>query len=297
MYEPPAVDPVQYTERIWRQFDAVLTWNRYLTESSSAFTFEAGAYYDLPYSSDYGVTPDFRPPDPRSRERAICQICGDKYSLASEQLYSERRRVARWFHAHARTRMDVFGKPPMKTANYQGVCANKKLTLSRYRYGLCFENTFHPLWTKGYITEKILDCMASGTIPVYYGCSDVERIVPSACFIDYRQYGCLRDLDDYLQTMSDQEYSERVACGYAFLKQYDATRKHSVYRLYEAVAMLKDRQSEKRMPVRDYPSDYWETSSFDGRLRFLAMCVALPHYRFIDRVFSGIRLLTRQDEQ
>ncbi|MBI9020962.1 MAG: hypothetical protein JEZ10_06890, partial [Verrucomicrobia bacterium] len=169
MYEPPAIDPMQYTRRVWEQFDAILTWNTYLTEASPAFTFEAGAYYDLPYCSDYGVTSLAELPDPSQREKAICQICGDKYSLSAEEIYSERRKVARWFHRHARTRMDVFGRPPMDTPNYRGECADKAETFARYRYALCFENTFHPLWTRGYLTEKILDCMASSVIPVYYG--------------------------------------------------------------------------------------------------------------------------------
>ncbi|MGE4488598.1 MAG: hypothetical protein AB7E95_03525, partial [Kiritimatiellales bacterium] len=163
MYEPPAIDPMQYTKRVWKQFDRILTWNTYLTESSPAFTFEAGVYYDLPYCSDYGIRPRIERPDPAKREKAICQICGDKYSLAAEEIYTERRKAARWFHYHARTRMDVFGRPPMNTPNYRGECGSKEETFSRYRYALCFENTFHPVLTRGYLTEKILDCMAAGT--------------------------------------------------------------------------------------------------------------------------------------
>ena len=99
MYEPITIDPIQYTKRIWWRFDVLLTWNTYLTESSEAFTLEPGAYYDLPYCSDYGVTPQTDPPNLAERERAICQICGDKYTFTVEAIYSERRGVARWFHA------------------------------------------------------------------------------------------------------------------------------------------------------------------------------------------------------
>ena len=290
MYEPPAIDPMQYTQRVWRQFDAILTWNTYLTESSPAFTFEAGAYFDLPYCSDYGVQRVAVRPDPARRERAICQICGDKYSLADEEIYSERRRVARWFDKHAATRMDVFGRPPMDTPNYRGECGNKAGTLARYRYALCFENTYHPLWTRGYLTEKILDCMAAGTIPVYYGCSNIEQLVPPDCFIDYRRFNALEELDACLQQLSDEEYLGYVERMGRFLDAYNAPERHSVYRLYETIVRVCKKPHSG--PV-SYPADYLSALSFAGRLRYEAMRHLLPHYRFVYPAFSLVRKICR----
>ena len=290
MYEPPAVDPMQYTQRVWKQFDTVLTWNTYLTESSPAFTFEAGAYYDLPYSSDYGVKPLINQPDLETREKAICQICGDKYSLSAEEIYSERRKIARWFHSSARTRMDVFGKPPMDTPNYRGICESKAETFARYRYALCFENTFHPLWTKGYLTEKILDCMAAGTVPVYYGCSNIQDLVPPDCFVDYRDFSSLEELDVFLQNLSDDEYLGYAERMHRFLAAYDAPQRHSVFRLYETVA----RVCENRPSLKaQYPKDYLATCTFVGRLRFEAMRHLLPHHRLVYPAFSIFRKISR----
>lgn len=290
MYEPVAIDPMQYTHRVWKQFDAVLTWNTYLTESSPAFTFEPGVYFELPYCSDYGVEPLTETPDLNRREKAICQVCGDKYSLVTEEIYSERRKVARWFHSHAETRMDVFGKPAMDTPNYRGVAEDKSDTFSRYRYALCFENTYHPLWTRGYLTEKILDCMASLTIPIYYGCSNIEELVPSDCFIDYRRFSSLEELDAFLQAMTDEEY-----LGYAermrnFVKEYNAPERHSAYRLYETI--VKAYASIGSKTVLDYPEDYWAMSTFAGKLRYIAMKTLLPCYKIVYPMFSIMRKVT-----
>ncbi len=287
MYEPLAIDPMQYTKRIWKQFDAILTWNTYLTQSSEAFTFQAGAYYDLPYSSDYGVLPLVGHPNLAKREKTICQICGDKYSLVSEELYSERRKVARWFHQHAHTRMDVFGKPPMDTPNYRGICTDKAETFSHYRYALCFENTFHPIWTRGYLTEKILDCMASLTIPVYYGCSNIEELVPTDCFIDYRQFSSLKELDDFLQMMSDEEYLAYAERMQKILVKYNAHNRHSANRLYETIVEIVN-QCDKTQ-VYNYPKDYASMSSLSGKCRLAAMRLLLPYYRIIYPLFSIIR--------
>jgi hypothetical protein len=291
MYEPTAIDPMQYTKRVWVQFDAILTWNTYLTGASSLFTFEAGAYYDLPYCRDYGVHPLLELPDPEKRGKAICQICGDKYSLSAEEIYSERRKVSRWFYYHARTRMDVFGKPPMDTPNYRGVCADKAETFANYRYALCFENTFHPLWTQGYLTEKILDCMTSDVIPVYYGCSNIEKLVPPDCFIDYRRFSSLEELDDFLQVMSDEEYIGYTKRMQSFLAGYNALSRHSVYRLYETVVTVVQQYKADRLS--DYPKDYGASSSLNGRCRLAAMRLLLPCYRFVYPLFSLIRLVKR----
>ncbi len=291
MYEPPAIDPMQYTRRVWKQFDGILTWNTYLTAASSAFTFEAGAYYDLPYCSDYGVEPLGERPDPAARSKAICQICGDKYSLSAEEIYSERRRVARWFHQNARTRMDVFGRPPMDTPNYRGECDDKAETMARYRYALCFENTFHPFWTRGYLTEKILDCMSCGTIPVYYGCSNIEELVPPDCFIDYRQFESLDELDKLLQNMSDEEYLGYADRMQQFVRRYKAPERHSAVRLYEAVAAVCSQPAER---TRDYPQDYADMSSLSGKIRLAAMRFLLPHHRFVYPAFALARWLKKR---
>ena len=37
----------------------------------------------------------------------------------------------------------------------------------------------------GYITEKILDCLESGIVPIYAGAPNIDRIIPNDCFIDY----------------------------------------------------------------------------------------------------------------
>jgi hypothetical protein len=288
MYEPVAVDPVQYTRQVWMQFDLILTWNTYLTEASHAFIFEAGAYYDLPYTADYGLTPLTGLPDPASREKAICQVCGDKYSLSVEEIYSERRKVARWFHANGKTRMYVFGTPAMNVPNYLGVCHNKAETFSTYRYALCFENSFHPVWTRGYLTEKILDCMATQTIPIYFGCSNIEELIPDNCFIDYRNFSSLGELDDFLQSMSDDEYLGYVERMNQFHSTYNARTRHSAFRLYEAVVSATEtfavNQSDKT-----YPQDYVALSSLTGRLRLIAMKMLLPHHHFVYKMFSFAR--------
>jgi hypothetical protein len=176
----------------------------------------------------------------------------------------------------------------MSTPNYRGTCDDKAETFSRYRYALCFENTYHPLWTHGYLTEKILDCMASQTIPVYYGCSNIEDLVPPDCFIDFRRFSSLEQLDDLLQSMSDDEYLEYAGRMRKFVAEYNAPHRHSAFRLYETVSRVFS-QFEPGSTLT-YPKDYLKHSSFIGRLRYLLMKLLLPHHRLVYSMFSIVRV-------
>jgi len=48
-----------------------------------------------------------------------------------------------------------------------------------YRYSIAIENSSAPY----YFTEKINDCFLAYTVPVYYGCSNIEKYFPEKSFI------------------------------------------------------------------------------------------------------------------
>lgn len=51
--------------------------------------------------------------------------------------------------------------------------------LAPYRYSLAIENSSSP----DYWTEKIADCFLSWSVPIYYGCTNLEDYFPSESFI------------------------------------------------------------------------------------------------------------------
>ena len=51
--------------------------------------------------------------------------------------------------------------------------------LERYKYSLAIENSCSP----DYWTEKIADCFLSWTVPIYYGCTNLEKYFPEESFI------------------------------------------------------------------------------------------------------------------
>ncbi len=91
---------------------------------------------------------------------------------------------------------------------YRGPAPNKVGVLGRYTFALAFEN----MTLAGWVTEKLLDCIRAGTVPVYLGAPDVAEHVPPECYVDVRQfpdYGALRTFLRELPEPAIAAYRER----------------------------------------------------------------------------------------
>lgn len=103
-------------------------------------------------------------------------------------------------------------KPIITTLN-PTVCADKHAIIRRYKFAICFENMSY----LGYITEKIIDCLRAGVIPIYLGAPDVGDFVPKAAFIDLREFKNLDALHHHLTSMTEDIAESQIAAGQNFL--------------------------------------------------------------------------------
>jgi len=94
--------------------------------------------------------------------------------------------------------------------------AAKIKLLSSYKFNHCFENEHHEYWSWGYITEKLFDAFRAKTVAIYYGCWNIEDIVPKECYVDYRDFADDADLAKYLKNMPKKEYEGIVEAATAF---------------------------------------------------------------------------------
>lgn len=147
--------------------------------------------------------------------------------LRANQLHDER--LALIAHFAARGKLDVYGagwerrghlparyrkklqalQPAGGNINYE----TKHQLLSGYRFTLTLENFVYP----GYVTEKIFDALASGSIPVYRGAPDIEAFVPRGTFIDLRDFADPASLEEFLDNVSEAEAEDLLEAGRAFL--------------------------------------------------------------------------------
>jgi len=86
--------------------------------------------------------------------------------------------------------------------------------LSRYRFSVCFENG--PM--RGYITEKIFDCLYAGVVPVYLGAPDINKYIPEDSYVDMRKFDSYKEMLTSVQAMSAQEWQLKREAGREFLR-------------------------------------------------------------------------------
>ena len=92
-------------------------------------------------------------------------------------------------------------------------------TVSRYLFCFCPENTYHSLWSWGYLTERLQRCFKAKTIAIYIGCYNIEELVPKELFIDFRDFqNDYKRLAEYLIKFPKEKYIEMTERAYKWDK-------------------------------------------------------------------------------
>jgi len=97
---------------------------------------------------------------------------------------------------------------------YKGELETKWETLSRYDFTLCFENTA----LKGWLTEKLFECLRVGTIPIYWGATDIGELISPECYIDMTQFAGYAELRAFLKGLDRAAVRRYRDAGRAFLE-------------------------------------------------------------------------------
>jgi len=97
---------------------------------------------------------------------------------------------------------------------FKGELETKWETLASYDFVLCFENTKR----KGWLTEKFFEALRVGTVPVYWGATDIRELVPPECFVDMRDFRDYGELRAFLKGLDRQGVQRYRDAGRAFLE-------------------------------------------------------------------------------
>jgi hypothetical protein len=96
---------------------------------------------------------------------------------------------------------------------YFGRVKDKIALQAGFRFAICFENVS----THGYVTEKIIEALVAGAIPVYLGAPDIALHVPSAAYIDASRLSSMNQLPELLRNISTQDAVAMLEAGQLFL--------------------------------------------------------------------------------
>lgn len=208
-------------DTVWNKYKGIVTWNPVVYEK---------------YREDYNMIycPQFmnmfkdRAEEYREwskRPAEVCAIYGNPASTDTT-IMNARYDVPIRLHTMG-MKVDGYGVIPRKERpEYRtqwhdiyrgGIPIHRKCdALKLTKFSICFENSRDPYWASGWVTEKIYDCLGSGTIPIYWGAPDITDRVPPEVFIDYRNFERPLDLYKYLTTTPESVFGKMSKEGYDF---------------------------------------------------------------------------------
>jgi hypothetical protein len=237
IFEPPVVEPRIYKglPELTKYFERVYVHNT-VGDGYSLNGVDTSKLYQLYWPQPHkDVLIDFW-----SREERLCRIVminGNHRPVSYDsELYSKRIEVLSALAAF--DTVDLYGRGWEKwwsrssmwlpywwhrrklMSIYKGACISKHEVLSQYSFALCFEN----MAMKGYITEKIFDCLYAGTIPLYLGAKDIADLIPEDAYIDCRKFSSWKEMHEKVLGMSSEEIRSMRVAGRAFLQSEQGSR-------------------------------------------------------------------------
>lgn len=189
--EPYCVLPMDYRPDFLAKFRYIFTWaTKALTQpelKNKVIEVNHPSCKDLYYKQNQ-MEAGWLPWKERSDEVVI--IANNKTSTHNSELYSLRLQLADLIHQKSKMRVSWYGQePPLKKPYVKGLANSKKNILTKMKFSLCTENSYDPMYTYNYFTEKMPEVWASGCVPIYMGCYNIDSFgFPPNSYIDLRNY-------------------------------------------------------------------------------------------------------------
>lgn len=92
-------------------------------------------------------------------------------------------------------------------------------SLVQYKFNLAIENEYQDNW----VTEKFYDSILTETIPIYYGCKNIEKIYPEDGYILIKDLNNLQEIKELLYHInknSDEIYNQKITGLRQIKKRY-----------------------------------------------------------------------------
>tara|TARA_B100000795_G_scaffold179192_1_gene135629 strand:+ start:1935 stop:2933 length:999 start_codon:yes stop_codon:yes gene_type:complete len=241
--EPKLISKENFDIKRQNEFDLILTWKKSLIDRKKFLPYPSTRFESFVQLNAEKIS-----------SKKLCVLINSNASSKSVgELYSLRRVIINWFDFNYPEDFDLWGygwnminlnifnktlcrvKSPLKyiPPSYQGIALDKLVTLSKYKFSICFENT---CLENDYISEKIFDAFRSNNIPIYYGAPNIEELIPRECFIDYRDFKSEDDLYNFIKYMPNERYLAYLEA----IKNYLNSTRAQEYSLSNWEKVIKD---------------------------------------------------------
>jgi len=216
LFESALIRPDNWNPRLHALFAKIFTWHDGFVDGKK--------YFKINYPNNIPLEPGWNV----RRDKKLCvMIANNKYVRSPLELYSRRVEAIRWFEKNHPEDFDLYGggwdgRPTLKSAakallafapgrifegkfpSCRGRVESKNAALQKYKFSICYENA---RGIPGYITEKIIDCLVAGCVPVYWGAPNIADHIPKETFIDFTRFNDYESLYRHLRNMPENEYA------------------------------------------------------------------------------------------
>ena len=158
---------------------------------------------------------------PFASKKMLVAVSSNISSFSFFTTYGCRRRSYSFFSSEYPDDFDLYGRgwDGMGFKTYkgpiEGTFDDKIAKIAGYKFAICYENNVNE---PGYISEKIFDCFCARCVPVYYGSKEIELRIPRDCFVNRRDFVSLRELGNYLSSITKERYNEYILAIEKFLR-------------------------------------------------------------------------------
>jgi glycosyltransferase involved in cell wall biosynthesis len=214
LYETEMIHSPNWDMSYHKRYDMIFTWNDEFVDNLRYFKcFFPG-----------NLEPNFHVDEMRkngSHKKLCTMVASGKLINHPNELYSERIKIIQWFDDHHPEDFELYGVgwPENYFKTYKGRVIDKIATLSNFKFSICFENAKD---YEGYISEKIIDCLKSGVIPIYFGAPNIVDWIPSSCYINYTEFDSIDSLYSFMKNMTESIYLNYLSSIDSFLKSPDS---------------------------------------------------------------------------
>lgn len=233
--EPPVYTPENWDTANHSYFEKVFTYDASLCKSEK--------YVHYTFAIDFDSYPGLMDvKENHFLNRSLCSIIAGSFQISkpkknTHSLLYERYKIIKWFTKHHPSDLHFFSRNINKQIFefFSGASVLNKLNLNfivkaiatknfntfittykgaipaldkitkqqEFNFSICFENS---TGIHGCVSEKIFDCFAASSVPVYLGAPNITNLIPKNCFIDKRDYKNYHDLYNYIKRMPYGEY-------------------------------------------------------------------------------------------
>jgi ribosomal protein S18 len=211
--------PNNYNPDVIRTYDAFITYNdkfKALNTSLNIHLQNAPINWENYYWLEDFLTYD-------EKIKGICSLQRIYQTGSAGDINYMKDTVMKAFIVEPHLCLHTFGPAPFgKDGSYQGNLGYKHShyfnlkKINEYLFCWCPEPIFHELWSYNYVTERLFNCFKSKTVAIYYGCYNIEEMIPKELYVDYRDFKNINELSQYLIELSKDKkrYTDMVEVAY-----------------------------------------------------------------------------------